>query len=288
MLDPRLLRAFVAIVDSGSFTRAAERLHMTQSTISQQLARLEDAAGHALIDRAARPVLPTPQGERLLGYARRILALQQEAAAALGDPSGTSSIRLGLPEDIFNPEMCGIFRDFTRQFPQIRLDVTVGLSRELMRRYRAAELDIVVVKEPAPESDCRAHFTEAMAWFESALLPRDWQDPVPLVVFPPGGLYRDAMFARIEREQRRWYVAFSGSSLPSVILGVEGGLGITLLPVAAVSGARLRRCDSFGGEPAMVVSIYSWESAGSIGRLIGEMTGLLSERHRRSLAAAGR
>jgi len=289
MLDPRLLRAFVTIVDCGSFTRAAERLHMTQSTISQQLARLEDATGHPLVERTARPILPTPQGERLLGYARRILALQQEAELALGDPSGTSSIRLGLPEDIFNAGMCGIFRSFARQFPQIRLDVTVGLSRELMRRYRSADLDIVVVKEGAAAVDCRASFTEAMAWFESTLLPRDWQDPVPLVVFPPGGLYRDAMFERIEREGRRWYVAFSGSSLHSVVLGVEGGLGITLLPVAAVAGlgADLRRCDGFGGEPAMVVSIYAWERGGPIGGLVEQMTGLLAERHRHSLDTAG-
>ena len=79
MLDPRLLRAFVAIADAGSFTAAADRLHMTQSTMSQQIARLEDAIGRALVDRAARPVRLTVTGERLLGHARRILALQDEA-----------------------------------------------------------------------------------------------------------------------------------------------------------------------------------------------------------------
>ena len=97
MFDPRLLRAFVAILDAGSFTRAAERLHMTQSTISQQLARLEDGVGQVLVDRGARPISATPSGERLLGYARRILALQHEARTVLGDPAGTTSIRLGLP-----------------------------------------------------------------------------------------------------------------------------------------------------------------------------------------------
>ncbi|MBN9272857.1 MAG: LysR family transcriptional regulator, partial [Mesorhizobium sp.] len=85
MLDPRLLRAFVTIADDGGFTLAAERLHMTQSTISQQLGRLEDALGHLLIDRAARPVRPTAAGERLLGHARRILILQAEAETLLSD-----------------------------------------------------------------------------------------------------------------------------------------------------------------------------------------------------------
>ena len=83
MLDPRLLRSFVGIIDAQSFTAAADRLSMTQSTISQQLARLEEQVGSALVDRTARPIVATAAGERLLGYARRILALQQEAQAAL-------------------------------------------------------------------------------------------------------------------------------------------------------------------------------------------------------------
>ncbi|MBK4216979.1 LysR family transcriptional regulator [Paracoccus caeni] len=278
MLDPRLLRAFVGIVEAGSFTRAADRLNMTQSTISQQIARLEEAVGHPLIERAARPVLPTAQGERLLGYARRILALQSEAALVLGDPSGSSAIRIGLPEDIFNPVTCTMFRHFTRRFPEIRLDVTVGLSRDLTRRYRAAELDMVVVKEPKASADCRAAFEEPMAWFESAVLPRDWGDTVPLVTFPPGGLYRDAMFERIERERKRWHVAFSGNSLHSVLLGVEGALGITLLPVSATLDARVRRCEMFGTEPALQAALYAWETAGPIGELVTGLTGVLARR----------
>lgn len=98
MLDPRLLRSFVGIIDAQSFTAAADRLSMTQSTISQQLARLEEQVGSALVDRTARPIVATAAGERLLGYARRILALQQEAQAALGDPAGTAPLRIGVPE----------------------------------------------------------------------------------------------------------------------------------------------------------------------------------------------
>lgn len=187
MLDPRLLRSFTAIVDAGSFTLAAERLNMTQSTISQQLARLEEAVGSALVDRAARPVEPTAAGERLLGYARRILALHEEAESALGDPAGTTSIRIGLPEDIVSNAMAAVFGDFARHHRATRLDVTAGLSRDLTRRYRAGEFDIVIVKEPAADPDCRATFPEAMAWFESADAPAEWPNPIPLVAFPPGG-----------------------------------------------------------------------------------------------------
>src|SRR5690606_6049340 len=105
LLDPRLLRAFVAIVDAGGFTAAADRLHITQSTISQQLARLEESVGQQLVERGARPVHATASGERLLGYARRILMLESEARAVLGDPAGANSVRIGLPEDIVSPQM---------------------------------------------------------------------------------------------------------------------------------------------------------------------------------------
>lgn len=283
MLDPRLLRAFVEIVDQGGFTQAAERLNMTQSTISQQLARLEDAVGQGLVDRAARPARPTAAGERLLGYARRILTLQQEAETVLGDPAGTTAVRIGLPEDIVSTAMAAAFGAFAKRYREIRLDITAGLSRDLTRRYRGGEFDIVIVKEPAASADCRATFPEAMAWFESADAAGEWPDPIPLVAFPPGGLYRDAMFERIERERRRWYIALSGSSLHNVLVGVEAGLGLSLLPREAISGYHVRQYAPFGTEPPMVVSIYAWEKAGPVPDLVERMAAVLAAR----LDAAG-
>jgi len=278
MLDPRLLRAFVAIVDARGFTLAAQRLAMTQSTISQQLARLEELLGAALVDRAARPVAPTPAGERLLGYARRILALHEEAETALGDPAGTAALRIGLAEDLVSADMAAMFCTFARRHREIRLDVTAGLSRELTRRYRGGEFDIVIVKEAQASPDCRASFPEAMAWFESAAAPQAWPHPLPLVAFPPGGLYRDTMFERIEREQQRWYVAFVGSSLHNVCVAVAAGLGLSLLPRRAAAAYGLRPYAPFGAEPPIAVSLYAWEGMGPVAELATQMTDLLAAR----------
>lgn len=278
MLDPRLLRAFVSIADTGSFTLAAEQLYMTQSTISQQLGRLEQAVGRELIDRAARPVQATASGERLLGYARRILSLQHEAETLLSDPAGTAAIRIGLPDDIVTSRMSKTFSTFSEQHREVRLDATTGLSRDLTKRFRAGEFDIVVVKEPTASSDHRATFPEPIGWFESADISREWPDPVPLVAFPPGGLYRDAMFERIERERRHWYIAFTGSSLHSVLVAVEAGLGLSLVPISTVNNYRLRPHAGLGLEAAMVVSLYSWEKNGPIGELVERMSSVLAER----------
>src|SRR5699024_6515672 len=142
---------------------------------------------------------------------------------------------------IFSDDMASMFKAFTTADRAIRLDITTGLSRTLAERYRGGEFDIVVVKEPVASTACYATFPEAMAWFTSKDGPHQWPDPIPLVTFPPEGLYRVAMFERIERERRRWYIAFSGSSLQSVLTGVEAGLGLSVLPVRATKGRRLRR-----------------------------------------------
>lgn len=278
MLDPRLLRSFTAIVDTRSFTLAAQRLHMTQSTISQQLARLEEAIGLVLIDRAARPIKPTVAGERLQGYARRILALQLEAQSALADPAGTQSIRIGIPEDLVSSAMAKVFAHFAQRHREIHLDVTAGLSRDLTSRYRAGEFDIVIAKEPVASPDCRASFPEAMAWFESAEAKEEWPHPIPLIAFPPGGLYREAMFERMEHEQLRCYIAFTGNSLHNVLVALEAGLGLSLLPVNATAGYRVRRYAQFHMEPAIAVAIYSWENSGPIAELVERMGAILAAR----------
>src|SRR6201987_3738522 len=99
MLDLELLRSFVSVVDAGGFTRAGERVHRTQSTVSQQIRRLEEALGRELIPRKGRQAPPTEEGERLLSYARRILALAAEARDVVARPAGEGVVRLGLPED---------------------------------------------------------------------------------------------------------------------------------------------------------------------------------------------
>lgn len=275
MLDPRLLRAFVAVADAGSFTAAADRLHMTQSTMSQQIARLEEAIGRDLVDRAARPVRLTVTGERLLGHARRILTLQSEALTLVAETSGTTSVRIGMPDDIATPEMARVFAAFTKRHKEARLDVTTGLRSDLTRRYRAGELDIVVLKEDTPNADAWASFAEPIAWYTAIDAASDLPDPVPLVTFPPGGLYRDAMFERLERERRRWYVAFTSASLRNVLMAIEAGLGLSMLPIDAAKGWRIKPLADFAPEPPVVASLYSWERSGIVGELATEVLDIL-------------
>src|ERR1700692_4784575 len=99
VLDLELLRSFVSVIDAGGFTRAGERVHRTQSTVSQQIRRLEDTLGRELRHRNGKRATPTEEGERLLSYARRILALAEEARDVVARPASDGVVRLGIPED---------------------------------------------------------------------------------------------------------------------------------------------------------------------------------------------
>lgn len=275
MFEPRLLRAFVVLADTGSFTLAAAHLHLTQSTISQQINRLEAAVGKALFDRTQRPIQLTNSGEKLLGYARKILALQCEAQALVANSAGSALIKIGIPDDIATEQMIGVFADFAKQHQEIRLDVTTGLSIELTHRYRNGDFDILVVKETHAADDHRLTISEPMAWYQSLDTQPQWSEPLPLIAFPPGGLYRDTMFERITHEGKLWYVAFSSGSLNNLLSAVEAGLGYSLLPVRATAGRRVTPCPHLGNEQPMTLSLYTndgnaiiSELADSIGRIL--------------------
>jgi len=143
MLD--LLRSFVSVVDAGGFTRAGERVHRTQSTVSQQIRRLEETLGRPLLLRDSKPVVPTEEGERLLAYARRILALAEEARDVVARPASEGAIRLGLAEDFAAYRLSEMLSQFARARPGLRLDVRCGLSVRLRHDVEHGELDLALL-----------------------------------------------------------------------------------------------------------------------------------------------
>lgn len=225
-----LLRAFVAVVDSRSFTAAALQLHSTQSTISQKILRLEEAAGQSLLERARHDVRPTDAGEKLLGYARRMLHLHDEAAAAMTGSALTAVFRLGLAEDFAAKLVTPTLAAFLRAHPKMKLEVTSGLSRELQKGFETGEFDLVMIKQKRGETLGTMHWPEPLSWLESADYPVSEADPLPLVAFPPNGLYRSDMMEALDRIGRPWHVVFTSSSLASVQSAIAEGLGVSLLP----------------------------------------------------------
>src|ERR1700749_2443991 len=133
MVDLELLRSFVSVVDSGGFTRAGERVHRTQSTVSQQIKRLEDDLGQPLLNRTRKDLTPTEAGERLLSYARRLLSLAEEARDVVARPSDEGAVRLGIPEDFAAYRLAKLLATFARAHPTLRLDIRADQSLYLKR-----------------------------------------------------------------------------------------------------------------------------------------------------------
>lgn len=228
MLDPLLLRSFVAIIDTGSFTRAGERVHLTQSTISQQIRRLEQQLGCPLLDRSGRQVVATAEGEKLLGLARRILALLAQAEEQVSE--GSLSLSLGVPEDFAAGAITPVLAAFARDYPEVRLEVESGLSHVIWQRFEAGELDLALVKQTRGQGAPLASWREPLVWVDSRDWPARERDPLPLVVFPSEGLYRRQMTEALDGLGRRWRIAYVSASLASLQGAVSAGIGVSLLP----------------------------------------------------------
>ncbi len=234
-LDLDLLRAFVAVVDAGGFTRAAERLHLTQSTVSQQIKRLEDTVGRVLLVRERTgDSRTTEEGEKLLGYARRILEISKEAQEALVRPSEPRTVRLGVPEDFAGAPLIALLSRFARSSPHIRLDTESSWSFELLERLERDDLDLALTKRDPGSGPSLAQWPEPLVWLGSRTAAAVEMDPVALAVFPPFCIYRRRAVAALEGEGRKWRVAYTSQALMGIQAAVAAGLGVSTLPRSAV------------------------------------------------------
>jgi len=235
MLDLELLRSFVSVIDAGGFTRAGERVHRTQSTVSQQIKRLEEDVGQPLLNRNGKDVTPTEAGERLLSYARRLLSLAEEARDVMARPGSEGAIRLGVPEDFAAYRLAKLLAAFSRSHPALRLDVRADQSTHLKRDLERGELDLALFKRAAGEGTGIAVWPERVHWVTSKSRPRDTSTgSVPLIGFPAGCLYRSRAIHALESVGRAWHMAYSSSSLAGIQAAVAAGMGLSILSEIAI------------------------------------------------------
>lgn len=163
-LDITTLRSFVAVADHGGVTRAAGFLHLTQSAVSMQLKRLEELLDQTLLDRSGRGIALTPSGEQLLGYARRMVALNDELIERLTDNAFEGEVVLGVPHDIVYPAIPRVLQQFNAAYPRFRVQLISSHTRELKEQYARGECDVILTTEPekVPGSECLA--SKALLW----------------------------------------------------------------------------------------------------------------------------
>jgi DNA-binding transcriptional LysR family regulator len=250
MLDFELLRAFVAVVDCGGFHRAAERLNLTQSTISQQVKRLELETKRPLFRRTTRSVALTDDGEMLLGDARRLLQLEEAARHRLAAPRLSGTVRLGVVEEVAGGSLPSVLGRFAALHPGVKLEVQIGVSAELIEQLNRGRLDVVFAKRPLGTSRGRLVWREPMVWAAANTFDLVLEQALPLALYRERSVSREAALAALNDSDLTWEIVYTSPSLTGVRAAALAGLAITPLPASAVI-AGLRVLDAEAGLPRL-------------------------------------
>jgi DNA-binding transcriptional LysR family regulator len=248
-LDLDCVRAFLAIADLRSFTRAALSLHRTQSAVSMQMKRLEGQLGVALLRRSKAGVDLTLAGERFLGDARRLVALNDDAVGRLVEHNLEGHVRLGAMEDYGTSLIPPLLASFVAAYPNIRVEMETGLTYAMPDRLDDA-YDIVIAMHP--EGACEGEFLryEQAVWAGSPSHAIEEREPLPVALHPPGCLFRKWAMERLDAAKRRWRLAFVTHSLAAAESIAAQGLAVTVAK-AGTFPARLRALGERDGVPSL-------------------------------------
>ncbi len=255
-----LLRTLVAIVDRGSFAKAAEQLHCTQAAVSLQVSRLEAQTELALFAKSGRQMVLTPAGAILVDFARRILALNVEATHALHGHRMDGALRLGAPQDIAEEALPEVLRQFSALFPRVRLEVRVERNQKLIEDIQRGEFDIAVAltlhgfKWQLPASSEISRITQPkMHWLASqhfkVFTPISRDAPLPLILLEPPCIFRTHAVAALEAAGVSYRVAYTTASLSGLRAAIEAGMGVTARLLG--SGDRSREITPLTKQPGM-------------------------------------
>ena len=232
-MDQFTIKCFLAVVETGSFTKAAQLVKRTQSAITQQICNLEKILGKRLFDRGKQIEL-TKDGEIFLSYANKIFALHLELLDRFKHPELEGEIRFGVPEDFATMFLSDVLIDFSRIHPRILLNVECDLTLNLFDRFKKGTFDMVLVKMSRPEDFPNGVevWSEPLEWVgkNDYIQSLDKNIPLPLVLSPQPCVYRERVLKALESLGIRWKIVFTSPSYAGIIAAVKAGIGITGLP----------------------------------------------------------
>lgn len=236
-LDPTLIRTMVAIVDTGSFARAGAMLNLTQPTVSLQIRRLEQELDEVLFRRKGRQMVLTAQGELLVTYARRLLALNNEAITALKRTAIEGTLRIGAPEDLSQEILPIVLRRFVEDHPKVSLYVRSAPNRQLIAAVDSADLDLALAFSPDEIAGALMLRRYPVKWIAATNFRLPPDAPLPLVLFEDPCMFRNMALHALDKEGMPWRVAYTATSVAGLHAAVKAGLGVTARVVVRRSAA---------------------------------------------------
>ncbi|NWA24931.1 LysR family transcriptional regulator [Pseudomonas gingeri] len=226
-----LLRAFIAVAETGSFTAAAEVISRSQSAVSQKIIRLEEVLGLRVFERTSRTLTLTSDGERLLVGVRKLMVHFDHFVREIREPAEVNVLRLGISENLVPTQLPKLLSRFSKLYPDVQLELTTGLSNDLLDDHEAGLLDVVIAKRKISVNAQRGRviWREPMVWMAAKDYEIEASRPVRLVMMRPPCAYRAIMIEAMASVGREWSSACVASNLMGVQAAVAGGLGITAL-----------------------------------------------------------
>lgn len=250
-LDSDLLRTFVAVAQAGSVTDGAATIHRSQSATSLQIKRLEAIVGQAVFERHGRGVVLSETGRRLLPTAHEVTARLDATLREISQDAVKGKLRLGIPDDHGRVKLAQIIAAFTRQHPQVELDVTCAMSSGFPEALERGKLDLAVYEVENPTSREELVFEDPTCWVSSAHRQFLTNEILPVALFDHACWWRDAAIRSLEARSKPFRVVYSSQSVSGVIAAVEAGIGIGLLGRTALrSGLSIAASEyGFGSTP---------------------------------------
>jgi DNA-binding transcriptional LysR family regulator len=256
-LDLDQLQTFVAIADTGNFTRAAEEVHRTQSAVSMQMRRLEERIGKLLFEKDGRTNRLTEEGERLLTYARRMIHLSRETLAAFDDRRLEGTVRIGTPDDYADRFLPEIMARFARSNPRVELTVICEPTPGLVDHIKRGNLDLAIVTHDDARGQSEVVRREPLLWVSSANHATHEQEMLPMAFGRPTCVWRRSACQMLDRMGRDYRILFTSFSATVITAAVLSGLAISVLPECALRpGMRvLGEADGFGPLPDCKIGV---------------------------------
>jgi DNA-binding transcriptional LysR family regulator len=242
VFDPVLLRTFLVVAETRSFTQAARRLGVRQPTVSQHVRKLEQATGRSLFLRDTHSVELTGDGEAMTGFARNILDASERATAYFAGPELRGRVRFGASEDFVLGPLTDVLRRFRDRHPLVDLELTVELSEMLHERLRVGDLDLVLGKRRPGERQGRLMWREPSAWAGAPDLRLDPVAPVPLIAFPQPSITRAQALDALRRTGREWRIACTSGSLNGLRAAALAGLGVCVFARSLIPAGLAEIC----------------------------------------------
>ncbi len=256
-LDMTALRAFATVAEVGGVTRAAGLLHLTQSAVSMQLKRLEEALGRALFDRSGRRVTLTADGEQLLGYARRMLALNDEVWLRFTDAAFEGEITLGVPNDVVYPALPPVLQRFHAEYPRMKVSLVSSYTERLKQMFRRGDCDLILTTETALDAGGQTLSTLPLVWV-GAPGGQAWRQRPLRLAFESRNIFRGDVEAALDAAAIPWEMAVTSDMSRTIEVTCAADLAVHALLEGSVP-ATLETIDHGGTLPAlrsMQVNLY--------------------------------